>query len=161
MQTVAIAQLEEGNELIMSLEVLGEEPMKLRKTTLAQQMAKKAYDATKVNTEESVPTVFKQHWRTFSEQEARQLPPHREFDHQIELHPDAPCCNHDSKDLFLFSYYGCDPSAYLVSPTLSRLLVGSADCASRTSYAVFHRHRFIRLTYLVPRSTLIVCTIAP
>src|SRR5882672_10303457 len=28
-QTVAIAQLEEGNELIMSLEVLGEEPMKL------------------------------------------------------------------------------------------------------------------------------------
>jgi len=43
----------------MSLEVLGEEPMQLHKTTLAQQMAEKAYDATKVNTEESVPTVFK------------------------------------------------------------------------------------------------------
>jgi len=55
MQEVAIAQLEEGNELIMSLEVLGEEPMKLCKTTLAQQMAEKAYDATKVNMEESVP----------------------------------------------------------------------------------------------------------
>jgi len=75
-QTVAIAQLEEGDELIMSLEVLGEEPMQIRKTTLAQQMAEKAYDATKVNTEESVPAVFKRHWRTFSEQEARQLPPH-------------------------------------------------------------------------------------
>src|SRR5712671_4244240 len=90
MQTVAIAQLEEGDELIMSLEVLGEEPMKIRKSTLAQQMAEKAYDATKVNTEETVPAVFKRHWRTFSEQEARQLPPHREFDHRIELHPDAP-----------------------------------------------------------------------
>src|SRR5712675_1275340 len=76
MQTVAIAQLEEGDELIMSLEVLGEEPMQLRKTTLAQQMAEKAYDTTKVNTEESVPVVFKRHWRTFSEKEACQLPPH-------------------------------------------------------------------------------------
>src|SRR5712671_5462747 len=81
-QTVAIAQLEEGDELIMSLEVLEEEPMEICKTTLAQQMAEKAYDATKVNTEESVPAVFKRHWRTFSEQEAHQLPPHREFDHR-------------------------------------------------------------------------------
>src|SRR5712672_4748494 len=90
MQTVAIAQLEEGDELIMSLEVLGQEPMHIRKTTLAQQMAERAYDATKVNTEETVPVVFKQHWRVFSEHEARQLPPHREYDHQIELRPDAP-----------------------------------------------------------------------
>jgi len=89
-QTVAIAQLEEGDELIMSLEVLGQEPMQIRKTTLAQQMAEKAYDATKVNTEETIPAVFKQHWRIFSEQEARQLPPHREYDHRIELRPDAP-----------------------------------------------------------------------
>jgi len=84
-QTVTIAQLEEGDELIMSLEVLGQEPMHIRKTTLAQQMAEKAYDTTKVNTEETVPAVFKQHWRVFSEQEARQLPPHREYDHRIEL----------------------------------------------------------------------------
>jgi len=89
-QTVAIAQLEEGDELIMSLEVLGQEPMHIQKTTLAQQMAEKAYDATKVNTEETVPAVFKQHWRVFSEQEARQLPPHREYDHRIELRPNAP-----------------------------------------------------------------------
>jgi len=89
-QTIAIAQLEEGDELIMSLEVLGQEPMHIRKTTLAQQMAEKAYDATKVNTEETVPAVFKQHWKVFLEQEGRQLPPHREYDHQIELRPDAP-----------------------------------------------------------------------
>src|SRR5712675_1740806 len=74
-QTVAIAQLEEGDELIMSLEVLGQEPMHIRKTTLAQQMAEKAYDATKVNMEETVPAVFKQHWKVFSEQEAQQLRP--------------------------------------------------------------------------------------
>jgi len=89
-QKVAIAQLEEGDELIMSLEVLGQEPMQIRKTTLAQQMAEKNYDATKVNSEETVPAVFKRHWRIFSEKEARQLPPHREYDHRIELRPDAP-----------------------------------------------------------------------
>jgi len=69
-QEVAIAQMEEGDELIMTMEVLEPEPMKIRKTTLVQQMAEKAYDGTKVNTEESVPTVFRQHWRVFSEQEA-------------------------------------------------------------------------------------------
>jgi len=75
-QATAIAQMEEGDELIMSMEVLEPEPMHIRKTTLAQQMAEKAYDATKVNTEATVPAVFKRHWRTFSEEEARQLPPH-------------------------------------------------------------------------------------
>src|SRR5712671_2639844 len=86
-QMVAIAQLEEGDELIMTVEVLEPEPMKIRKTTLAQQMAEKAYDSTKVNMEESVPTAFRRHWKVFSEQEARQLPPHRPWDHKIELSP--------------------------------------------------------------------------
>jgi len=58
-QMVAIAQLEEGDELIMTIEVLEPEPMKIRKMTLAQQMAKKAYDSTKVNTEESVLVAFR------------------------------------------------------------------------------------------------------
>jgi len=58
-QTVAITQLEEGDELIMTVEVLEPEPMKIRKMTLAQQMAEKAYDSTKVNMEESVPTAFR------------------------------------------------------------------------------------------------------
>jgi len=43
----------------MTVEVLEPEPMQIRKTTLAQQMAKKAYDGTKVNTEESVPVAFR------------------------------------------------------------------------------------------------------
>jgi len=38
-------------------------------------MAKKAYDGTKVNTEEAVPAAFRRHWKVFSEQEACQLPP--------------------------------------------------------------------------------------
>jgi len=58
-QMVAITQLEEGDELIMTVEVLEPEPMKIRKTTLVQQMAEKAYDSTKVNTEESVPAAFR------------------------------------------------------------------------------------------------------
>jgi len=58
-QTVAIPQLEEGDELIMTIEVLEPEPMQIRKMTLVQQMAKKAYDSTKVNMEESVPTAFR------------------------------------------------------------------------------------------------------
>jgi len=51
--------LEEGDKLIMTVEVLEPEPMQIRKMTLAQQMAEKAYDGTKVNTEESVPTAFR------------------------------------------------------------------------------------------------------
>jgi len=53
----------------MTIEVLESEPMKIRKMTLAQQMAKKAYNTIKINMEESVPVAFKQHWKVFSEQE--------------------------------------------------------------------------------------------
>jgi hypothetical protein len=53
-------------------------------------MAEKAYDKGKVNTEETIPAVFKRHWRIFSEQQARQLPPRRQWDHYIKLKPDAP-----------------------------------------------------------------------
>jgi len=89
-QEVAISQVEEGDELIMTVHVLEPEPMQIRKTTLAQQMAKKAYDPASVNTEETIPVAFKRHWRVFSEEEARQLPPHRPWDHKIELLPTAP-----------------------------------------------------------------------
>jgi hypothetical protein len=72
---VAIDQLEDGDELIMTIKRIAPEPLELKKTTFAQQMAEKAYDKGKVNTEETIPTVFKCHWRIFSEQQARQLPP--------------------------------------------------------------------------------------
>ena len=89
-QEVAISQVEEGDEIIMTIHILEPEPMKIRKTTLAQQMAKKAYNPASVNTEETIPVAFRRHWRVFSEEEARQLPPHRPWDHKIELLPMAP-----------------------------------------------------------------------
>jgi len=60
----------------MTVHVLEPEPMKIRKTMLAQQMAEKAYDPASVNTEETIPVAFRRHWRVFSEEEAWQLPPH-------------------------------------------------------------------------------------
>jgi hypothetical protein len=66
------------------------EPIEVNKVTIAQQIAEKAYNAGKVNMEQTVPAVFKQHWKVFLEQEACQLPPHHKWDHKIELKPDAP-----------------------------------------------------------------------
>jgi hypothetical protein len=53
-------------------------------------MVEKAYDTSKVNMEETIPMVFKQYWRVFSEEQARQLPPHQPWDHQINLKPNTP-----------------------------------------------------------------------
>src|SRR5712672_1312200 len=89
-QEVAISQAEEGDEIIMTVHVLDPEPMQLRKTTLATQMAEKAYNLASVNSEETIPAAFKRHWRVFSEEEAWLLPPHRPWDHKIELLPMAP-----------------------------------------------------------------------
>jgi len=89
-QTIAIAQLEEGDELIMSLEVLGQEPMHIRKTTLAQQMAEKAYDATRLIRKKQSLRSSSNIGKSFRNKEAHQLPPHREYNHRIELRPDAP-----------------------------------------------------------------------
>jgi len=36
------------------------------------------------------PAAFRRHWRVFSKEEAQQLPPHRPWDHKIELLPTAP-----------------------------------------------------------------------
>jgi hypothetical protein len=87
---VAAGQLEEGDELYVAIRTIKSEPIEANKATIAQQMAEKAYDAGKVNMEQTVPVVFKRHWKVFSEQEARQLPPRRKWDHKIELKLDAP-----------------------------------------------------------------------
>jgi len=89
-QEVAVSQAEEGDEIIMTVHVLDPEPMQLRKTTLATTMAENAYKPASINTEETIPAAFKRHWRIFSEEEAWQLPPHRPWDHKIELLPTAP-----------------------------------------------------------------------
>jgi hypothetical protein len=62
----------------------------IRKTTIAQQMAERAYDSSKVNTEERIPPKFARHKKVFSEQEAKRFPPKWPWDHQINLTNDAP-----------------------------------------------------------------------
>jgi hypothetical protein len=87
---IAIAQLEEGDELYMAIQFIKTDPVEINKMTLAQQMAEKAYNTSKVNTEDTIPAVFRRHWKIFSEEESRQLPLQRKWDHKIELKPDAP-----------------------------------------------------------------------
>jgi len=145
-QTVAIAQLEEGDELIMTIEVLEPEPMKLRKMTLVQQMAKKAYDATKVNTEESVPMAFRQHWKVFSEQEAHQLPPHRPWDHKIELTPNAP-------NVINSKVYPLSPNEqkvlneYLEDNLEKGYIVASSSCYGSPTFTVKKKDGTLRIVH--------------
>jgi hypothetical protein len=47
----------------------------IRKTSIAQQMAEKAYDKDKVNTEQMIPPEYQRHDKVFSEQEATRFPP--------------------------------------------------------------------------------------
>jgi hypothetical protein len=87
---VAAGQLEEGDELYVAIRMIKSGSVEINKVTIAQQMAEKAYDTGKVNTEQTVPTLFKRHWKIFLEQEGHQLLPRRKWDHKIELKPDAP-----------------------------------------------------------------------
>ena len=45
------------------------------KMSIAQQMAEKAYDKDKVNTEQTIPPEYQRHDKVFSEQEATRFPP--------------------------------------------------------------------------------------
>jgi hypothetical protein len=58
---VAAGQLEEGDELYVAIRTIKSEPIEVNKATIAQQMAEKAYNAGKVNMEQTVPAVFKRH----------------------------------------------------------------------------------------------------
>jgi hypothetical protein len=62
----------------------------LCKTTIAQQMAEKAYNPTMVNTEESILEEYQRHKKVFSEQEAMHFPLQRPWDHHIKLTKDTP-----------------------------------------------------------------------
>jgi hypothetical protein len=62
----------------------------IQKTTIAQQMAEKAYNPTKVNMEETIPRKFSRHKKVFLEQEAACFSPARPWDHKINLTNDAP-----------------------------------------------------------------------
>jgi hypothetical protein len=79
------------NNVMQSEEIhtseLGEQ---LHKTTIAQQMAEKAYNPTKVNTEATIPDEYLWHKKVFLEKEAACFPPPRPWDHKIKLTTDTP-----------------------------------------------------------------------
>jgi Reverse transcriptase (RNA-dependent DNA polymerase) len=67
-----------------------EQKERLRKITIAQQMAEKYYEDHKEETLQDIPPEYKRHTQVFSEKEAERFPPSREWNHQIPLTPDAP-----------------------------------------------------------------------
>jgi hypothetical protein len=62
----------------------------IAKVTTAQQWAEQLHNPGTKLTEEDIPEEYKRHTRVFSEEHSKALPPHRQFDHAINLTPDAP-----------------------------------------------------------------------
>ena len=60
------------------------------KTTVAQQLAEQASDKTIRTWDQIVPPQYHQHAQVFSETAAHRFPDSREWDHAIDLKPDAP-----------------------------------------------------------------------
>ena len=60
------------------------------KTTVAQQLAEQASDKTIRMWDQIVPPQYHQHAQVFSETAAHRFPDSREWDHAINLKPDAP-----------------------------------------------------------------------
>jgi hypothetical protein len=59
------------------------------KTTVAQQLAEQATDKTVRLWDQIVPPQYHQHAQVFSEEAAHRFPTSREWDHAIDLKPDA------------------------------------------------------------------------
>ena len=62
----------------------------LAKTTVAQQLAEQATDKMIQSWDQIVPPLYHQHERVFSKVAAHHFPASREWDHAIDLKPDAP-----------------------------------------------------------------------
>ena len=62
----------------------------LAKTTVAQQLAEQAVDKTACPWDQIVPPQYHQHAQVFSETAAHRFPVSCEWDHAIDLKPDAP-----------------------------------------------------------------------
>jgi hypothetical protein len=62
----------------------------LRKASFAQQWTAAANQQKEKLQEADIPTVYQKHWRVFSEEGAKRLPPHRKEDMTIELKENAP-----------------------------------------------------------------------
>ena len=63
---------------------------RLAKTTVAQQLAEQATDKTIRSWDQIVPPQYHQHERVFSEVTAHRFPTSQDWDHAIDLKPDAP-----------------------------------------------------------------------
>jgi len=88
-QTVAIAQLEEGDELIMTVEVLEPEPMKIRKTTIDNRWPKKPTMALKLIRKNQSPRLSGDTGRYSRNKKPVSYHP-IDLGPQIELTPNAP-----------------------------------------------------------------------
>ena len=78
--------LEEGDELYIRVVHTSQ----LTKTMVAQQLAEQATDKTVRPWDQIVPPQYHQHAQVFSEEAAHHFPASREWDHAIDLKPDAP-----------------------------------------------------------------------
>src|SRR6201988_268101 len=89
-RAVAMQQATEGETVIMHLGRTEKGIQHLRKTTVAQQMAQATYNKDKVNSEATIPAEYWRHKKVFSEEEAKQFPPKRDFNHYIILKANTP-----------------------------------------------------------------------
>ena len=80
--------LEAGEELY--LRVMKMDPARTVKTTVAQQLAEQATDKTVCTWDQIVPPHYHEHAKVFSEEAAHRFPESRQWDHTIDLKPDAP-----------------------------------------------------------------------
>jgi hypothetical protein len=78
--------LEEGDELYIRIV----RAPQFAKTTVAQQLVEQATDKTVRLWDQIVPPQYHQHTKVFSKEAAHRFPTSREWDHAIDLKPDAP-----------------------------------------------------------------------
>jgi hypothetical protein len=80
--------LQDGDELYLC--IVKVDLMRSAKTTVAQQLAEQAADKTTQTWDQIIPLRYHEHAKVFSEDAAQQFPESREWDHTINLKPDAP-----------------------------------------------------------------------
>ena len=78
--------LEDGDELYVRII----RALRVAKTTVIQQLAEQAADRTVRSWDQIVPSQYHSHAKVFSEEAAHRFPASREWDHAIDLKPDAP-----------------------------------------------------------------------
>ena len=66
------------------------DPARATKTTVVQQLVEQAADKTIRTWDQIVPPHYHEHTKVFSEEAAHCFPETREWDHAIDLKPDAP-----------------------------------------------------------------------